>query len=158
MVEPWFISWQFCLMRKIKKSERQKAIEKADKYCSLYVRLANADQDGYCTCYTCKKRKHRKEIQCWHRVWRRYIIVRRDLDNVRPQCFGCNDKRRWNWMSVEFKANLIDEIWIERVNAVDEKAMMEVRDPVNNNIDTPTILEIADMYKELIIPYKHLRE
>lgn len=61
-------------------------------------------------------------------------------------------------MSVEFKANLIDEIWIERVNAVDEKAMMEVRDPVNNNIDTPTILEIADMYKELIIPYKHLRE
>jgi hypothetical protein len=33
------------MARKIKKSDRQKAIEKADRYCSLYVRLANADQN-----------------------------------------------------------------------------------------------------------------
>ena len=144
------------MARKIKKSDRQKAIDKADKYCSQYVRLSHADQNWYCTCYTCWKRKHRKEIQCWHRIWRKYLIVRWDLDNVRPQCVWCNDKRRWNGRPIEFKANLIDEIWEERVNAVDEKALREVRDPVNNKFDTPDILEIAEIYKDLLKPYKHL--
>ena len=144
------------MARKIKKSDRQKAIEKADRFCSLYVRLSHADQDWYCTCYTCWKRKHRKEIQCWHRIWRKYLIVRWDLDNVRPQCVWCNDKRWGNWRPIEFKANLIDEIWEERVNAVDEKALKEVRDPINNKFDTPDIQEIAEIFKDLLKPYKHL--
>ena len=144
------------MARKIKKSERQKAIEKADKYCSLYVRLSNADSNGYCTCYTCYKKKHRKEIQCWHRIGRRYIIVRRDLDNLRPQCFGCNSKTWGNWMPVEFEAHLLDDIWADRVHAVEQKAMDEVRDPEKYKIDTPTILEMADMYRDLLKPYKHL--
>ena len=143
-------------MVKRQKSERQKAIKKADTYCSLYVRLANADQNWICTCYTCWKRLHWKKIQCWHRIGRTSIIVRRDLDNVRPQCVWCNDKRRWNGRPIEFKANLIDEIWEERVNAVDEKALREVRDPVNNKFDTPDIQEIAEIYKDLLKPYKHL--
>lgn len=144
------------MARKIKKSERQKAIEKADKYCSLYVRLSHADKNGYCTCYTCYKKKHWKEIQCWHNIGRKYIIVRYDLDNVRPQCYGCNAKHLGNWMIIEFKAHLIDEIWEDRVNAVEEKALSEVRDPVNNNLSTPEILEIAEHFKELLQPYKHL--
>ena len=144
------------MARKIKKSDRQRAIEKADKYCSLYVRLSNADSNGYCRCYTCNKRKHRKEIQCWHRVGRTSFVVRWDLDNVRPQCVWCNDKRWGNGRPVVFKANLIDEIWIDRVNAIDEKAIAEVRDPVNVKPSTPEILEIADKFKELLKPYKHL--
>lgn len=144
------------MARKIQKSERQKAIEKADKLCSLYCRLSHADQNWICSCYTCWKRLHRKDIQCWHRIGRTSIIVRWDLDNVRPQCVWCNDKRRWNGRPIVFKANLIDEIWEERVKAVDDKALAEVRDPINNKIDTPTILEIADKFKELLIPYKHL--
>lgn len=144
------------MARKIQKSERQKAIEKADKYCSLYVRLSNADQNGYCTCYTCYKKKHRKEIQCWHGIGRGYITVRYDLDNVRPQCWGCNAKHMGNWKTMEFKAHLIDEIWEERVRAVEEKALAEVRDPIHNNLSTPEILEIADQFKELLQPFKHL--
>lgn len=143
-------------MAKSKKSERQKAIKKADTYCSRYVRLSHADQNWYCTCYTCGKKLHRKDIQCWHRIGRVYLIVRRDLDNLRPQCVWCNDKRRWNGKPIQFKAHLIDEIWIDRVNAVDEKALAEVRDPANNKISTPEILEIAEHFKELLIPYKHL--
>lgn len=144
------------MVRKIKKSERQKAIEKADRYCSLYVRLSHADEFWYVTCYTCWKRKHRKEIQCWHRIWRRYISTRWNLDNVRPQCVGCNDKRWGNWMSVEFKANLIDEIWEERVNAVDQLAIAEVRDIHKNKIDTPDIIKIAELFKEHLKPYAYL--
>ena len=143
-------------MRKIKKSDRQKAIEKADRLCSQYVRISNADRDGYCHCYTCNKKKHRKEIQCWHRIGRKYLVVRWDLDNLRPQCVWCNDKRRWNGRSMEFKANLIDEIGEERVKAVEEKALAEVRDPLSYKIATPDILEIADKFKELLKPYKDL--
>ena len=147
----------FSLMaRKIKKSERQKAIEKADKYCSLFVRLSHADKDWYCICYTCYKKKHRKDIQCWHDIWRSYITVRYNLDNVRPQCRWCNSKMMWNWRPVEFKAHLIDEIWEERVKAVEEKALAEVRDPIHNNLSTPEILEIAEEFKEKLKPYKHL--
>lgn len=142
--------------KKRQKSDRQKAIKKADTYCSKYVRIANADHNWYCKCYTCWKIKHWKEIQCWHRIGRRYIIVRRDLDNLRPQCFGCNSKTGWNWMPVEFEAHLIDDIWIDRVHAVEEKAMSEVRDPEKYKLDTPDILEIAQMYKDLLKPYKHL--
>ncbi len=143
-------------MAKRQKSERQKAIIKADKYCSLYVRLSHADQNWYCTCYTCYKKKHRKDIQCWHGIGRGYIMVRYDLDNVRPQCWGCNAKHMGNWKTMEFKAHLIDEIWEERVRAVEEKALNEVRDPIHNSLSTPEILEIADKFKELLQPYKHL--
>lgn len=143
-------------MAKRQKSERQKAIIKADKYCSLYVRLSHTDENWYCTCYTCHKKKHRKDIQCWHHIGRKYITVRYDLDNVRPQCFWCNAKHLGNWMTIEFKAHLIDEIWEERVKAVEEKALNEVRDPIHNNLSTPDILEVAEMYKELLKPYKNL--
>ena len=144
------------MARKIKKSERQKAIEKADKYCSLFVRLSHADKNWYCTCYTCYKKKHRKEIQCWHNIWRSYITVRYNLDNVRPQCRWCNSKMMWNWRPVEFKAHLIDEIWEERVKAVEEKALAEVRDPIHNNLSTPEILEIAEDFKGKLKTYTHL--
>lgn len=144
------------MARKIQKSERQKAIKKADAYCSQYVRLSYADHNWICSCYTCWKRLHRKKIQCWHWIGRGYILVRYDLDNVRPQCRWCNAKHMGNWKPIEFKAHLIDEIWEERVKAVEEKALAEVRDPLNNNLSTPEILEIAEKFKELIKPYKHL--
>lgn len=151
-----YIKAFWLMARKIKKSERQKAIEKADKYCSLFVRLSHTDKDWNCTCYTCYKKKHRKEIQCWHNIWRSYISVRYNLDNVRPQCWWCNSKMMWNWRPVEFKAHLIDEIWEERVKAVEEKALAEVKDPIHNNLSTPEILEIAEDFKEKLKPYKHL--
>jgi hypothetical protein len=78
------------------------------------------------------------------------------LDNVRPQCRWCNSKMMWNWRPVEFKAHLIDEIWEERVKAVEEKALAEVKDPIHNNLSTPEILEIAEDFKEKLKPYKHL--
>lgn len=59
-------------------------------------------------------------------------------------------------MSVEFKANLIDEIWEERVNAVDQLAIAEVRDIHKNKIDTPDIIKIAELFKEHLKPYAYL--
>ena len=143
------------MARKRAKSERQKAIEKADAYCSKYVRLSNADANGICQCYTCAKRGHWKKMTCGHKESRWWITVRYDLDNVRPQCWGCNSKLYGNGRPVEFEIHLIDEIWEERVNAVHQKVLKEARDPVNETLSTPRILEIADEFKELLKPYKH---
>ena len=63
-----------------------------------------------------------------------------------------------NWRPVEFELDLIDEIWKERVEAVHEKVLKEARDPVKETLSTPRILEIADEFKELLKPYKHLME
>lgn len=57
----------------------------------------------------------------------------------------------WNWRPEEFKAHLIDEIWEERVKAVDDKVQAEVRDPANNWLDTASIKTIADYFKQEII-------
>jgi hypothetical protein len=50
------------MARKRAKSERQKAMEKADAYCSKYVRLSHADKNGMCQCYTCKVIEHWKKM------------------------------------------------------------------------------------------------
>ena len=144
------------MAKKRQKSERQKAINKADKYCSLYVRLSHADKNWFCTCYTRWRKKHRKEIQCWHRDSRWWISVRYDLDNLRPQCWGCNSKLYGNWKPVEFELHLLQEIGEERVKAVHDKVLAEAQDPVNNTLSTPEILEIADKFRELLKPYKDL--
>ena len=57
---------------------------------------------------------------------------------------------------MEFKANLLEEIWEDRVKAVEEKALAEVRDPENTKPSTPDIVEIAEKFKELLKPYKDL--
>ena len=44
----------------------------------------------------------------------------------------------------------------EHGQKVEEKALAEVRDPVNTKLSTPDILEIAEKFKELLKPYKDL--
>lgn len=146
------------MAKKRQKSERQKAIEKADKYCSKYVRLSNADENWICTCYTCGARKHWKKITCGHKESRWWISVRYDLDNVKPQCWWCNSKMYGNGRPVEFELHLINDIGKERVEAVHNKVLEEAKDPVKNTLSTPEILEKADEFRELLKPYKHLMQ
>ena len=69
---------------------RRKLIKKIDRIFSKYVRLKNADHKGYCTCITCGKTYHYKDIDAGHFVSRRHLIVRFDELNVHPQCRRCN--------------------------------------------------------------------
>lgn len=144
------------MAKKRAKSERQKAIEKADKYCSLFVRLSNADEYGYCNCYTCRARKHFKQMTCWHKESRWWITVRYDLDNVRPQCWWCNSKLYGNGRPIEFELHLIQDIWEERVKAVHDKVLKEAQNPAKETLSTPEILAKADEFREMLKPYKHL--
>jgi len=59
------------------------------KNFSLYVRLRDSDQRGYCSCISCGTIKHYKECQAGHFIHNKNIIFF-DEDNVHAQCVRCN--------------------------------------------------------------------
>ena len=73
-----------------KKPTRSKLVKKLDTVFSQYIRRSNADNNGYCTCVTCNKTFHWKEIQAGHFMSRKHYSIRWDERNVKPQCVGCN--------------------------------------------------------------------
>ena len=76
--------------RTAKKPSRSKLVKKLDVVFSQYIRLSNADNNGYCTCVTCNKKFHWKEIQAGHFMSRKHYSIRWDERNVKPQCVACN--------------------------------------------------------------------
>lgn len=73
-----------------KKPTRSKLIKKLDVVFSQYIRLSNADNRGMCTCVTCNKQFHWKNIQAGHFMSRKHYSTRWNENNVKPQCVGCN--------------------------------------------------------------------
>jgi hypothetical protein len=79
-------------MSKRKKPTRSKLVKKLDILFSQFVRVSNADKNGYCICVTCGKKGHWKDgsIQAGHFMSRKHYSTRWDIRNVKPQCVGCN--------------------------------------------------------------------
>mgnify|MGYP002638050168 CR=1 FL=1 len=73
-----------------KKPTRSKLVKKLDTVFSLWVRQSNADKNNMCTCVTCQKQFHWKEIQAGHFMSRKHYSIRWDERNVKPQCVACN--------------------------------------------------------------------
>lgn len=73
-----------------KKPTRSKLVKKLDVVFSKYIRLSSADSRGMCTCVTCGKQYHWKNIQAGHFMSRTHYSTRWDERNVKPQCVGCN--------------------------------------------------------------------
>ena len=70
-----------------KKLTRSKIVKKLDAVFSQYIRLSNADKNGYCTCVTCGKKYFWKQIQAGHFMSRKHYSTRWLEDNVKPQCY-----------------------------------------------------------------------
>ena len=64
--------------------------KKLDKYFSLWIRLKDADSNGYNFCFTCNKFDHYKNLQNGHFISRKYLSTRFDEQNCAPQCPKCN--------------------------------------------------------------------
>ena len=61
-----------------------------DKWFSLYIRLRDADFNGYSYCFTCFKFDHYKRMQNGHFQSRRFLATRFDEENCQNQCPACN--------------------------------------------------------------------
>lgn len=96
------------------KTPKQKQKEKADKLCSLFIRLKYSDWRGYTQCYTCGKIDHYKKMQCGHFISRANHKLRFDERNLRVQCFLCNCIKSGNY--IEYTRKMIDEVGIKEVD------------------------------------------
>ena len=63
-----------------------------DKWFSLYIRLRDANEFGYCQCFTCGKVGHYKTggMQNGHFQSRKHMATRFDTENCQVQCIKCN--------------------------------------------------------------------
>lgn len=72
------------------KTDRSKAMKKADTFFSKFIRLRDADEHGYVSCVTCGSRRHWREVDCGHFITRAKQATRYDERNCHAQCKGCN--------------------------------------------------------------------
>ena len=73
-----------------KKLSVAKEAEKCAVLLQKLVRLKAADDNGYAQCVTCNAVKHYKELQGGHYMSRGCSATKLLLENVHPQCAGCN--------------------------------------------------------------------
>lgn len=105
--------------RTAKKKEKSISalIKQADALMSKNVRYSNLNEHGLQTCYTCGHKTDPKKIHNGHFLSRYYKAARWNPDNTRPQCFMCNIYKKGD--TVRFRQNLIKEIGLARVEAVE---------------------------------------
>lgn len=105
---------------KPKQKSISKLIKEADRLFSIFVRsTALGGMEGYNNCFTCGRMSETKKLHCGHYLSRFYKAARWDYDNARPQCMMCNLWKRGD--PITFRQNLVKEIGIERVEAVEAK-------------------------------------
>ena len=61
-----------------------------DRIFSRYIRLRDADANGYIRCISCGKAVFWKNSDAGHYVNRRHLALRYDEKNVNAQCRACN--------------------------------------------------------------------
>lgn len=78
--------------KKTTSSSRSKAMQKADKYFSLFIRTR--DSQGYggmaCKCISCGKVTPIENIDCGHYINRQHMATRYSELNCNGQCVTCN--------------------------------------------------------------------
>lgn len=116
MIEPWFISWHFSMVKKIKskKPTRSKLVQKADSVFSTYIRLRDSDKHGMVTCPLCWARIPRKKAQNMHFITRACWLYRYDELNCFAWCMRCNVILNWNY--IIYTRYMQDKFWIEKVD------------------------------------------
>ena len=116
-----------------KKPTRSKLVKKLDTVFSQYIRLSNADNNGYCNCVTCNKAFHWKQIQAGHFMSRKHYSIRWDERNVLPQCLACNVYRAGEQYkySLFLGSELANELYLQSKEIV-KFTNSELEDMIND--------------------------
>lgn len=132
----------------MRKTNKQKQKDRADKLCSLFIRLKYSDWRGYAQCYTCDKIDHYKKMQCGHFISRGSHKLRFDERNLRVQCVGCNVYKNGNY--IEYTLRLIKE----KGKAFVEKLRKESKETVQYTEED--YKKIADKFQDKINKFNKL--
>lgn len=133
-------------MKKRKKSDKQKAKEKAWKQFSRFIRLRDSDKKGIGKCCTCGQKQPWKALQAGHFPQGRGNPILFDERGCNAQCKGCNI----------MKHGALDEYAI----FMTDKYGYQIIEELNQLKHTPLtyyesdFLEIAEKYKKLADIYE----
>lgn len=144
--------WRKKSTLKVEKTEYQKARDRADAWMSKYIRLRDADENGYCRCITCGKimfwqDDHR--CQNGHYIGRGNMNTRFDEKNCHAQCFDCNCNHE-GWKQHYEKA-LIEKYGEQEV------ALLEKRGHEFRKFSAFELRAIADYYRKRFNELKKLK-
>lgn len=96
-----------------------KLVEEASKLLQLLVRLKAADDNGYVSCVVCGVTRHYKDgMQGGHFISRGKLATRLMVENVHPECRGCNmpgggHEAGWaSYMLETYGKEFIDELHV----------------------------------------------
>jgi hypothetical protein len=76
--------------RRMKAPTTRALVNKLDRIFSRFCRMRDADENGTCSCVTCGKLAHWKEMHNGHFIKRQHMAVRFDEHNTHAQCCRCN--------------------------------------------------------------------
>lgn len=106
-------------------------MERLDKIFSEYVRLRDADYNGYIRCYCCGYPIHWTNAQAMHFMNRRHLGTRFNEENVKAGCIPCNMYQNGNLKAYEehlikeYGENIIDKLTVLK-NAVTKFSPYEI--------------------------------
>lgn len=105
------------------KKSRKSIVKRLDTVFSLYIRLKDSDENGFCKCISCQKIQHYKDVDAGHFISRRHMSTRYDVDNVFPQCRYCNRYVAGNqWLYSQalekIKKNLPEKLYLKSKQTV----------------------------------------
>lgn len=85
-------SWKDSTMPKKKRKSVSKLRKEAWTVFARLVKLRNADDQGYCHCFTCGKKLmwNDRQMHAGHFMSRRHNATLYNTKNVQPQCSYCN--------------------------------------------------------------------
>lgn len=110
-----------------------------DVIFSQWLRLSNADDSGFCSCFICGESLPYSEMQAGHFIKRGNSLLRFDERNVKVNCRTCNELKDGNL--VEYAAKLeeeragITEILFEEANLVYKFTRYELKQMIADYSD-----------------------
>lgn len=93
--------------------------EKLDRIFSVYIRLRDSDNKGYCRCISCGSIHPWKEVDCGHHVNRSHMSTRYSEKNCNAQCRKCNRFDEGN--NIGYTRGLINKYGIKIISELDVK-------------------------------------
>ena len=110
----------------------------ADKWFSVFIRLRDTGEDGFCVCYTCGKKLLPKEMTVGHYVKRQFSGARFSELN-KSQCIYCNYYLQGN--DAVYRRKLVEDYGEEKV------LLMEAVKHDTRQLKTYQLAEIAKIYE-----------
>jgi hypothetical protein len=110
-------------MAKRKKSTVAQEVEKAAKLLQRLVRLKASDDNGYCSCVTCGKLDHYKNMQGGHFMPRGRTVFKLFEENIHPQCPHCNcwGMKQAHYV-LKYREYMVDTYGERRIKAMERLA------------------------------------